>query len=762
MKKILLSLSLFWLFSACHTKVDELSNNIAIIPQPVTLDIKKGNFELSSATRIIFEKSQTSNADFLRSYLHTATGVNFDLKEANEPSKGAIFLTLDKSLKPSQYTLNIAENQIIIKGGDDKAVFYGVQSLRQLLPPSFEKSGNTSDIYLLPNVNIKDWPRFPYRGLHLDVGRHFMSKEFIKKYIDMLALHKMDKFHWHLTEGQGWRIEIKKYPKLTDIGAWRTELNGDKYGGFYTQEDIKEIVEYAQENYITIIPEIEFPGHSLAAMAAYPELSCTGGPFDVRASWCVGLSEDVYCPGTPKTFEFMENVLAEVIDLFPSEYIHIGGDECPKSRWMECSKCKSLMDKEGIADGEELQSYFIKRIEKVLNKHNRKMIGWDEILEGGLAETATVMSWRGEEGGIEAAKMGRDVIMTPNSHMYFDYYQGNPVFEPKAFDDRINLRKVYEYDPVPSSLSTDEKQRIIGVQANLWTEFMPNESQVEYMTFPRIAALAEVAWTPLENKSWEKFMLRIPKMMQRYEALGINYSKSVYTPELKESFDNTRKEIKVTLSTNEPRAKIYYTLDDSNPDPENAIEYSDPIIINTTSTLKACLYLNGKPLSNIISKTYEINKSIGRKVVFGNPPSKSYQGTGEFNLVNGVRGSIAYNDGQWNGFKNDFECTIDLGNLHHISSVRSGFLQDLSKWIAVPEYFEVYTSKDGVKFSKAGKKDLPLPRHINGSSILDVLIEFEPLQARYIKVLAKSSTLPKEHNTSDLHSWIFVDEIIID
>jgi hexosaminidase len=379
----------------------------------------------------------------------------------------------------------------------------------------------TGVTWTLPQTEIQDKPRFPWRGILLDVGRHFMPTEFIKTFIDLLARYKMNVFHWHLTEDQGWRIEIEQYPKLTEIGAWRTE-NGKPYGGYYTRAEVEEIVEYAQQRFVTVVPEIELPGHALAALAAYPEFSCTGGPFRIEED--EGIFKDVYCAGNEHTFEFLENILTEVIGLFPSPYIHIGGDECPKDRWKTCPKCQARIKAEGLNNEEELQSYVIKRIERFLNAHDKKLIGWDEILEGGLAPDATVMSWRGMEGGIKAAKQGHDVIMTPTSHCYFDYYQSEQYeLEPRAHRGYLPLETVYDFEPIPDGFTPEQAKHILGSQGNIWAEYISTPQQVQYMNFPRMCALAEVVWSDKSQRNLDDFLARLSKHYARFDILGVNY-----------------------------------------------------------------------------------------------------------------------------------------------------------------------------------------------------------------------------------------------
>ena len=533
MQKLLFLFPILILFS-CGTKEKEVSQEtLTLIPEPQEITVYKGTHTLHKTIPFYAEEGFELASNFLSEYLQKS---GFSLR--NNRADYAQFIIKKDTLLPNEgYTLSIDEDIILLKAKDASGAFYGVQTLRQLLPVSLEKLNSFSNPTIaLPLVDIVDFPKFPYRGMHLDVSRHFFDKAFVKRYISYLSMLKMNYFHWHLTEDQGWRIEIKKYPKLMTHAAFRNEtlighysdvphtFDGERYGGYYTQEDIKEIVAYAQKLNITIIPEIEMPGHAQAAISAYPELGCTGDPIPVATKW--GVFEDIYCP-KEETFAFLEDVLTEVVALFPGEYIHIGGDEAPKKHWEECTHCQALIKKEGLKDEHELQSYFITRIEKFLNSKGKKIIGWDEILEGGLAPNATVMSWRGTEGGIAAAKEKHNVIMTPGSHCYFDHYQSKNEDEPLAIGGFTSLEKVYSFNPIPSELSQEETQYILGAQGNVWTEYMKTEDKVEYMVFPRILALSEVDWKgPSKDfeKDYSNFKIRLKSFTERLEALGINYA----------------------------------------------------------------------------------------------------------------------------------------------------------------------------------------------------------------------------------------------
>ena len=501
----------------------------SIVPMPQQIVMGSGTFALNSDVEVHFADQADEGARSVFDIWATPFRESGTLT-LGAAEGGAFRIGVDGEGAPESYRLAVTTDGIDLTAADHAGLLYGLQTLSQLMPPGAETGGTAAPE--LPVTEIEDAPRFAYRGMHLDVARHFFPPDFIKHYIDLLARYKINRFHWHLTEDQGWRIEIDRYPRLTEIAAFREqtqighgldEFNGDgiRYGGFYTKDEIRDIVAYAQARHVTIIPEIEMPGHAQAALAAYPELACTEGPFEVAMTW--GVFEDIYCP-YEETFEFLENVLAEVIELFPGEYIHIGGDEAPKTRWEESEYVRDLMVREGFNDVEQVQGYFIRRIERFLNANGKRLIGWDEILEGGLPPNATVMSWRGTIGGIEASRRGHDVVMTPYSHLYFDYYQSEDQdAEPFAIGGFLPLDTVYSYEPVPPQLRDRDKERIIGAQANVWTEYMKTGDHVEYMLMPRMLALSEVVWSAAEAKDYENFLERIEWHLARLDALGVNY-----------------------------------------------------------------------------------------------------------------------------------------------------------------------------------------------------------------------------------------------
>jgi hexosaminidase len=581
-----------------------------LVPAPESVLLAPGRFGLTDSIRLTV--SDPGDAELLRlaetlaSPLRRASGWQVPVGRSETTRGGTIHLNLvSTAVRPADlsdsplardesYALSITPAAIEIRAATHPGLFYGLQTLRQALPLE-ATTGVPADAgeadWTVASMEIRDRPRFVYRGLHLDVGRHFFPPEFIKRYIDLLASYKLNVFHWHLTEDQGWRLAIDRYPRLTEIGAYRAETivgrnfdpyvgDGASYGGFYNKAEVRDIVAYAAERFVTVIPEIELPGHSVAALAAYPELACTEGPFEVSTVW--GVKEDIYCPHEA-TFEFLEGVLTEVMELFPSPYIHIGGDEAPKARWEESPVAQEVIRREGLADERELQSWFIRRIERFLLEHDRRLIGWDEILEGGLAPQATVMSWRGVSGGIEAARLGHDVIMTPTSHMYFDYYQGaDRSDEPLAIGGYLPLEKVYAFEPVPEQLTAEQGRHVLGPQGNVWTEYIKTPEHVEYMAYPRALALAEVAWSPRDSRDWSGFVARLAEPLRRLEALGVGYR----IPEpggLEEDRLTLADRTVVSLVNPLPWGELRYTLDGSDPGPESSL-YEAPLDLPTESS----------------------------------------------------------------------------------------------------------------------------------------------------------------------------------
>lgn len=745
---------------------------LPVIPKPNHIKVLPGNFKLTPETRLVVlsnDRVLKRDAEIFNDYLFLNYGFRLSSETKNEGGQNAIIIhkptILDGDININSYALNISQDYITIQfydyGGDvyqGNGCFYALQTLIQMLP--VEKSKTLT----IPCAEISDEPRFQWRGMHLDVCRHFYSVSFIKKYIDLIALYKMNTFHWHLTEDQGWRIEIKKYPKLTQVGAWRKgtmvgpysdqKFDSIPYGGFYTQEEIKDIVAYAAQRHVTIVPEIEMPGHSVAAIAAYPWLSCTVKKIDVERGW--GVFEDVYCP-KDSTFTFLQDVLDEVMTLFPGKYIHIGGDECPKTRWKECAHCQALIKKEKLNDEHELQSYFIKRIEKYLNSKGRQIIGWDEILEGGLAPNAAVMSWRGTEGGIAAAKQKHYVVMSPGSHCYFDHYQASPNDEPLAIGGYTPLEKVYAYEPIPKELKPNEQHYILGAQANVWTEYILNEKQVEYMALPRMSALAEVLWTKSQNKNETDFLARLQEHFLLLDKWDVNYAKALYKVEQKVSASDKPQEIKLELKANPSLGDIYYTLDGTEPNP-SATKYQSALNVSKDQTIKAALFKEKSLKGKVSAKSYVIHKATGKQVTLKTAPSKSYKGDGAFTLVNGVVATSPRINEQWLGWNGyDLEATINLGKEESISEISVGFLKEELNWIYLPKEIEFFVSNDGVKFNSIAKitsNRLDQERFAN--------VRFKILKAKHVKVIARNfGKIPSGKPGAGSDSWLFCDEIII-
>jgi len=733
-------------------------NNLPLIPLPEKLIIGNGNFEINEST-VLFSHDENALKDlnFLQSYI--VDRYNITLKATiGSSQKRSVFVKRNSSMKPDEYTLYVDSMNIKIEGGTGAGVFYGIQTLIQLLP-----AGRTTKLSVAA-VEISDQPRFSWRGMHLDVCRHFFTVKEVKKYLDYLAMYKMNVFHWHLTDDQGWRIEIKKYPKLTEIGGYRNgtlighysetpeRYDTIRYGGFYTQDEIKDVIEYAGTRHIQIVPEIEMPGHALAALAAYPMLACTPGPFEVGKSW--GVFKDVFCP-SELTFNFLQDVLAEVCELFPGKYIHIGGDECPKDRWKESSFCQELMKKEGLKDEHELQSYFVQRMGKFLQTKNKKLIGWDEILEGGIAEDATIMSWRGYAGGVTAAKQKHDVVMTPTAYCYFDYYQSASPNEPLAIGGYLPLNMVYRFEPVADVLTADESKYILGTQGNIWTEYIDTWKKLEYMAMPRMAALAEVAWTKKELKDYDGFARRLSSHTKLLSFLNVNYSKAFYDISTRVTPNGSRG-INVELLCNYPNGQIHYTTNMSEPNATSPV-YTSKFNFDQSMMLKAALFEGRQMKGNVFSQKYLVNYATGKEVTLKDQPDPEYSKGGAFTLVNGIVGNLPWNGNDWLGFqKTGMDATIDLEIVREITQVNVDVLNDSVSWIYPPASIEVLVSEDNIEFVSVGKLN---SNEIKKSGRLTSL-KFAKRSARYVKVVATTKgKIEAGAPGAGNDAWIMVDEI---
>ena len=770
-KRIFGALMLCLGFLSCSEKSSVADYRVIPLPQEIVKEQGDG-FVLDKSTSIVYTDGaeMKRNAEFLAEFIKENTGLELATVMSNSSMPKAINLVIGNSVENMEgYCLTADNNRIEIVSSSPAGVFYGIQTLRKSLPVT-----ECSEI-LMPAVTIKDSPRFAYRGAHLDVSRHFFTTDSIKRFIDMLALHNLNRFHWHLTDDQGWRIEIKKYPKLTTVAAERDETvigrNSGEYDGvhygpfFYTQEECREIVEYAAERHITVIPEIDLPGHMQAALAAYPEYGCTGGPYEVWKMW--GVSDNVLCAGNDATLSFIEDVLSEVIEVFPSEYIHIGGDECPKTQWEKCPKCQARIKALGIKGDKKhsaemyLQSFVINHAEKFLNSKGRNIIGWDEILEGGLAPNATVHSWRGVEGGIEAAKQGHDCIMSPTTFMYFDYYQTKYTDdEPLAIGGYVPVEKVYSFEPVNDTLSTDVKKHIIGVQANLWSEYVPTFSHVEYMELPRMAALCEVQWCKPENRDFQDFKQRLLPLFGIYEKRQYNYARHILDIEEKFTTDLEKGAIVIELKTLD-NIPVYYTLDGSEPTTESD-RYTKPLEIKESCTLNA-KGIGGRGETRLFSEEISFNKATAKPITLLQDIHKNYVFDGEITLVDGLKGSPNYRTGRWLGFcETDLEAVIDLKQEEEISSVSFNTSVDKGDWVFDVLGITVSVSNDGKNFTEVFNESYPDLTAEDENKIYSHRVEFTPVKARFVKILALSDRdMPEWHGGKGYPAFIFVDELEI-
>jgi hexosaminidase len=740
-----------------------------LIPAPVHFERLEGWAGLRGA-EIQAREDERELAELLRDLIHPAG-------TKGAPSAGRLILSTDSTLhrSPEYYTLDVEPGTIRLVGCTSAGLFRGIQTLRQLA----DAEGR------VPACRIMDHPRFPYRGMHLDVCRHFFPASFVKRYIDLLARYKFNTFHWHLTEDQGWRIEIEAYPRLTQVGAWRKgsqvgpyarqEFDTLRYGGYYTKAEIREVVAYAAARGITVIPEIEMPGHALAALAAYPEYSCSGGPFEVARGW--GVFDDVFCP-KEETFQFLETILEEVMDLFPSPYIHIGGDECPKTRWKQCPHCQALMAREGLHDEHELQSWFIRRIERFVNSRGRRIIGWDEILEGGLAPNATVMSWRGEEGGIAAARAGHDAIMTPGSHCYFDHYQGEASLEPHAIGGYTPLQKVYAYEPVPQALHARETGHILGAQGNVWTEYMRDSHHVEYMVLPRMIALSEVLWSHEERRNEADFMHRLEQELPRLSRAGYHFSLS--HRQLRLRTGPGPEPGTVLVQAIPPQEGQTVVMEWKTPRFEPWMSESDlehAYVLDTFRPRDHRLLLQGegrvrawleeqpsaRGLSNPVSERhFFFNAATGREIKVRPAPLEPYAQGGAFTLVDGIMGSDRRGGTDWLGWRGDAEILLDLGEPRSITSMEVGTYHEPHSWIHRPREIHLEASEDGLQWSSLGRVHVPhsvkFPEQ-GGRLPFAIWLE-QAVMTRHLRISVRANGKISPGNPGEGHqAWLFLDEI---
>lgn len=811
------------------------AQTVSIIPQPAVVRQPRiaANFSITPATTLVLEGSGLEKtAAYFNDYLKRFYGWSLKVVK-NSASVNTIRLNYERMDidNPGAYTLAVDQKGVYIAGDNATGVFYGIQSLIQLLPVPDDEPANRLRQLPVAYVSIEDQPRFAYRGLHLDVCRHFWPVNRIKQYIDLMALHKLNYFHWHLTDDQGWRIEIKRYPKLTQTGAWRngtivghypgTGNDNRYYGGYYTQAQIREIVKYAADRFITVIPEIEMPGHSVAAIAAYPWLSCfpekptpiaskvisqksreqqeNGRIKLVQETW--GVFDDVYCAGKDSTFQFLQQVLDEVIKLFPSPYIHIGGDECPKTNWKTCPRCQQRMKEQGLKNEEQLQSYFISRMEKYLNSKGRTIIGWDEILEGGLAPNAIVMSWRGEQGGIDAARDHHQVIMTPGGPLYFDHSQSERE-DSLTIGGYNSIEKVYAYNPVPAALDEEQGRQVLGAQANLWTEYIDNMPKLEYMLLPRLSALCEILWSPAANRQWNDFEKRLQRQLHRYNLWKVNYSHAIYelhatvTPAEQTNGVNWNFETRATTPM-AYRLKMPVILTERNTIPVYSI--TDPTKVETyrilepgmTATRERMLnpgehtipvrlpgqytitaypvtekngeqVIGSTPISTI-RQVFQFSASTGKAVSLTTPASTQYPGNGAFTLVDGVINTLGLTRSkEFLGFSGtDCEAVIDLGKEDSIHKVQINVLDERGSWIWPPASMDVLFSNDGINFS--GIPHLGETQKDPAQTIRTITWDYNPvIRSRYVKVrIHNYGLIPAGFPGAGNKAWLFVDEIEI-
>lgn len=764
------------LFSTCFYACSEkrtLNSDYEIIPKPLDVNCKgDASFLLKDGVYVIYPENNQKmqdNAEFLVDYVEKQTGVKLT-SHAGMPVDGAICLTLDLNDDNAEaYKLIVNDKRVCISGASEAGVFYGIQTLRKSLPVAQDINVNLSA------VEIYDKPRFAYRGAMLDVARHFYTVDEVKTFIDMLALHNINRFHWHLTDDQGWRIEIKKYPKLmsvaserkeTVVGRWYSGIyDGKPYGGYYTQDELRDVIDYAAKRHITIIPEVDLPGHMQAALTAYPELGCTGGPYEVRTIW--GVSQDVLCVGNDFTLQFVKDVLSEVADIFPSEYIHIGGDECPKVRWEKCPKCQERIKSLGLKSDakhtkeQRLQSYMIQEAAKYLKEKGKRIIGWTEILEGGLVPDATLMSWIGESGGIEAAHQHHDVIMTPNTYLYFDYYQSKKVEdEPLAIGGYLPIEKTYNYEPMPKELTKEEQQYIKGVQANLWTEYIPVFSQVQYMVLPRLGAVAEVQWTDPSKKDYKDFLRRVPHLVAVYDCYGWNYATHVYDVNVDMKADTVNHVLNVQLSTmaDDP---IYYTLDGQDPT-EKSLKYTKPFTIDQSVVLKT-MAVHPDRTSKISVDTIRFNKATLKPVVLLQPNESRFSPDGPVVLVDGRNGNHSFDTGAWLAVAgNDLEAVINMQAETILSSASVHVYVRKDAWLFDARGFSVSVSSDNKNYKEVASQEYKQMQESDSDGIIEHEFSFDSCKATYVKIkVISEKSMPDWHWDAGKAPFLLIDEIIL-
>ncbi len=756
-------LFVLWISFSCQS--DYVVQPVAIIPEPVSIDTTGAYPFVVDDHSIIYitDSSMYPPAELLLSSLDKDYDIEMVDSTLVNLSGISLLHATDSTLPDQGYTLEIQTQRILIRAHGAPGWWNGVQTLRQILPADPDEVNKSA----LPTLNIRDYPRFDWRGMHLDVSRHFMPVEFVKKYIDMLSYHKLNVFHWHLVDGVGWRIEIKSHPELTDLGAWRVEKDGKmpwedfeiwregdsrpRYGGYYTQEEIREVVEYASEKQITIIPEIELPGHSKVVLQCFPDLRCIdeeGTPLP---------NNGVYCANLKPSYDLLEDVLTEVMDMFPSEYIHIGGDEVNKENWKNCVRDKALMNQYNYSP-EEVQSHFINHFDRFLRDHGRKLLGWHEILEGNLSSSAAIMYWGGPDGVENILRQGHQTVLTTGNRYYFDHYQSTSQHEPPAFGGLSTLTQVYEYDPVPPPLDDQFGNQVLGIQANLWTEYIPDPDHAEYMVFPRIAALAESAWTPREQKDLEKFKKKLSRILDYYDYHDINYARSVFRPMIEVTHQPDSIGLLVSLQPEIP-VELYYTTDGTDPNPDSGNPYTGPFRVTETTTIRASAWQNGEELVLPETKKVIVHQALGKEVTLGTRPYGRYSAEGGSTLVDGRFGGNNWGNGRWLGLLNKpLEAIIDLAPDSLIQSVGFSSIEDQGSGIYFPDQIRLSISENGRSFNEIAFDDIfnQEIRYDSKTKDSTFTITFPPKKTRFLKVEAIPPDIP------DQGVFIFVDEIIVE
>ena len=777
MKRIIALLAAAAAIISC-AQPDEQSINV--IPYPNEVNLKCGSFVLEKNENFFYsgELDQASQ-NAIRSFaeqLSLVSGSRCTVSEGTGRT-GFIFLN-DPSLAKEAYRLTISRKAVVAETSSLNGIIYAIQTIKQMLPVEvFGKETAAGADWKLPCCTIEDAPRFGYRGLHMDVSRHFFDMDAVKRYIDIMEVHKLNTLHWHLTDDQGWRIEIKKYPKLTEVGSIRkktvighisrsNEYDHTPYGEgmWFSQDQIREIIAYAASKGITVIPEIDLPGHMLAAITAYPELGCTGGPYEVWGDW--GISDDVLCVGKESTMTFLEDVLTEVCELFPSEYVHIGGDECPKVRWEECKVCQAKIKELGLKDDDKhkaehyLQSYVTSRMEKFLAGKGKKLIGWDEILEGEVAPNATIMSWRGVAGGLQAVRMGHDAIMTPNTYFYLDYYQSlDRDSEPLGIGGYLPVEKCYSFEPFTEDMTDEEKAHILGVQANLWTEYIATEDHLHYMLLPRLAALSEVQWCRQDRKCWDRFYDSADEICAIYDKMGYDYGKHIFDTKGSVSINKEEGCVEVTLKT-QGEAPIRYTLDGSEPDSSSML-YEGPVKVRSTCTLKAKSDRPGMVTGTFV-KAFNGHKAMGRTVIGHNEAHPKYKFSYPDNLTDGIRGVNNYNSGEWVGmYGKPLDVTIEMDGQKY-SSITLSAIVVKGDYVFNPLDITVSVSKNDMDYQKVAHVEYPAEGKNEPDGIKEYTVTFPETDSKYIHLTAKTiEALPDWHGAKGRKGFLFVDEVIV-